>query len=240
VNYGPRSNFLYIAIPFTIYIPAYYYLLPLDTLNPLFTANRWDWQPHRKLGAKYLVLLCAGSTRFTKHLDIHRIIISWTTHLGSPPRYPRGGILIHTLSSFTIRFKFSLITKFITKSSLIMEMTFRKDLILQGYTTLPTHAYRLFMLYDTRFTWHAGKGWSTKTFPLLSLVHESLLKGLIRHREMDTSKWSLFAMCGIRFEAVPLLIPATPTCMPCTLFTNVFCAYAEWKSQTMWLMDHTR
>jgi hypothetical protein len=25
-----------------IYIFAYYYLLPLDTLNPLFTANRWD------------------------------------------------------------------------------------------------------------------------------------------------------------------------------------------------------
>jgi hypothetical protein len=41
---------------------AYYYLLPLDTLNPLFTANRWDWQPHRKLGAKFLVVLCAGST----------------------------------------------------------------------------------------------------------------------------------------------------------------------------------
>jgi hypothetical protein len=29
---------------------------------PLFQANRWDWQPHRKLGAKYLVVLCAGST----------------------------------------------------------------------------------------------------------------------------------------------------------------------------------
>jgi hypothetical protein len=28
----------------------------------LFTANRWDWQPHRKLGAKYLVVLCASST----------------------------------------------------------------------------------------------------------------------------------------------------------------------------------
>jgi hypothetical protein len=44
VNCGPRSNFLYIAINVTIYlliyIPAYYYLLPLDTLNPLFTANR--------------------------------------------------------------------------------------------------------------------------------------------------------------------------------------------------------
>jgi hypothetical protein len=65
VNYGPRSNFLYIAIPFTftrtIYILAYYYLLPLDTLNPLFTANRWDWQPHHKLGIKFLVVLCAGS-----------------------------------------------------------------------------------------------------------------------------------------------------------------------------------
>jgi hypothetical protein len=46
----------------TIYFLAYYYLLPLDTLNPLFTANRWDWQPHRKLGAKFLVMLCAGST----------------------------------------------------------------------------------------------------------------------------------------------------------------------------------
>jgi hypothetical protein len=45
-----------------IYIPAYYYLLPIDTLNPLFIANRWDWQPHRKLGAKFLVVLCAGST----------------------------------------------------------------------------------------------------------------------------------------------------------------------------------
>jgi energy-coupling factor transporter transmembrane protein EcfT len=37
-------------------------LLPLDTLNPLFTANRWDWQPHRKLGAKFLVVLCEGFT----------------------------------------------------------------------------------------------------------------------------------------------------------------------------------
>jgi 4-amino-4-deoxy-L-arabinose transferase-like glycosyltransferase len=67
VNCGPRSNFLYIAITcllllalFTIL--AYYYCFPLDTLIPLFIANRWDWQPHRKLGAKYLVVLCAGST----------------------------------------------------------------------------------------------------------------------------------------------------------------------------------
>jgi hypothetical protein len=39
-----------------------FFLSSRDTLNPLFTANRWDWQPHRKLGAKYLVMLCAGST----------------------------------------------------------------------------------------------------------------------------------------------------------------------------------
>jgi hypothetical protein len=37
-------------------------LLPLDTLNPLFTANRRDWQLHRKLGAKFLVVLYAGFT----------------------------------------------------------------------------------------------------------------------------------------------------------------------------------
>jgi hypothetical protein len=40
---------------------AYYYCFPLDTLIPLFTANRWDWQPYRKLGSKFLVVLCAGS-----------------------------------------------------------------------------------------------------------------------------------------------------------------------------------
>jgi hypothetical protein len=41
---------------------AYYYYFPLDMLIPLFTANRWVWQPHRKLGTKYLVVLYAGST----------------------------------------------------------------------------------------------------------------------------------------------------------------------------------
>jgi hypothetical protein len=37
-------------------------LFPHHTVNPLFSANRWDWQPHWTLGAKYLVVLCAGST----------------------------------------------------------------------------------------------------------------------------------------------------------------------------------
>jgi hypothetical protein len=41
-----------------IYIPAYYYLLPLYTLSPLFTANRWDWQPHRKLGQSLGCVVC--------------------------------------------------------------------------------------------------------------------------------------------------------------------------------------
>jgi hypothetical protein len=44
-----------------VYFLAYYYCFPLDTLIPLFTTNRWDWQYHRKLGAKFLVVLCAGS-----------------------------------------------------------------------------------------------------------------------------------------------------------------------------------
>jgi hypothetical protein len=63
VNCGPRSNFLYIALPFYYYSLCLLYLqtiilLPLDTLIPLFTANRWDWQPYSKLGAKYLFVLC--------------------------------------------------------------------------------------------------------------------------------------------------------------------------------------
>jgi hypothetical protein len=67
VNYGPRSNFLYIALPFyftrTVYFTRFtIILLPLDMLIPLFTVNRWDWQPHRKLGAKYLFVLYAGFT----------------------------------------------------------------------------------------------------------------------------------------------------------------------------------
>jgi hypothetical protein len=45
---------------FTLF--AYYHYFPLDTLIHLFTTNQWDWQPHCKLGAKYLVVLCAGST----------------------------------------------------------------------------------------------------------------------------------------------------------------------------------
>jgi hypothetical protein len=49
----PVHSFAYLySLLFTcfIYILANYYLLPLDMLNPLFTTNRWDWQPHCKLG----------------------------------------------------------------------------------------------------------------------------------------------------------------------------------------------
>jgi hypothetical protein len=67
VNCGPRSNFLYIVTPFDLYSHYLLYLktiiqLPFDTLIPLFTANRWDWQPHRKLRTKYLFVLCVGFT----------------------------------------------------------------------------------------------------------------------------------------------------------------------------------
>jgi hypothetical protein len=65
VNCGPRPNFLYIVTSFLLYSHYLLYLqtiiqLPLDMLISLFIANRWDWQPHRKLGTKYLFVLCAG------------------------------------------------------------------------------------------------------------------------------------------------------------------------------------
>jgi hypothetical protein len=66
VNCGPCSILLhsYYRLLFTsiIYFLANSYLLPHDMFNPLFTANRWDWQPHCKLGQRTLVVLCAGST----------------------------------------------------------------------------------------------------------------------------------------------------------------------------------
>jgi hypothetical protein len=38
------------------------YHFPHDTFNSLLSTNRWDWQPHCKLGQSILVVLCAGST----------------------------------------------------------------------------------------------------------------------------------------------------------------------------------
>jgi hypothetical protein len=66
VNYGPQSILLHsycrlLSISI-IYFLGNKYLLPHDTFNPLFIANRWDWQPHCKLGQSTLVVLCAGST----------------------------------------------------------------------------------------------------------------------------------------------------------------------------------
>jgi hypothetical protein len=66
VNCGPRSILLllYYRLLSTsiIYFLANKYLLPHDMFNHLFIANRWDWQPHCKLGQSNLVVLCAGST----------------------------------------------------------------------------------------------------------------------------------------------------------------------------------
>jgi hypothetical protein len=65
VNCGPRSILLHsyyrllLQALFTFsQITIFYH----DTFNPLFTANRWDWQPHCKLGQSTLIVLCVGST----------------------------------------------------------------------------------------------------------------------------------------------------------------------------------
>jgi hypothetical protein len=66
VNCGSRSillhSFYRLLCTSIIYFFANKYLLPHDTFNPLFTANRWDWQPHCLLEQSTLVVLCAGST----------------------------------------------------------------------------------------------------------------------------------------------------------------------------------
>jgi hypothetical protein len=62
------TSVLWTPVRFRLYCYHLFTLLALFTIAfhsirsyTLFTANRWDWQPHRKLGAKYLVVLCAGS-----------------------------------------------------------------------------------------------------------------------------------------------------------------------------------
>jgi hypothetical protein len=66
VSCGPWSILLHIYYRLLstsiIYFLANKYLLPHDMFNPLFIANRWDSQPHCKLGQSTLVVLCAGST----------------------------------------------------------------------------------------------------------------------------------------------------------------------------------
>jgi hypothetical protein len=55
---------------------------------PVFTANLWDWQPHRKLGAKYLVVLCAGSTLLLVEdalIRLQRIYNFWCSMLVFTP-----------------------------------------------------------------------------------------------------------------------------------------------------------
>jgi hypothetical protein len=67
VNYGPQSYFHHIAITCLLYSHYLHYSHTFTAFHsirsyPLFQANRWDWQPHCKLGTKYLVVLCADST----------------------------------------------------------------------------------------------------------------------------------------------------------------------------------
>jgi hypothetical protein len=66
VNCRPWSYFHYIAFTCLFYSHCLLYSYTITILHsicsyPLFQANRWDWQPHRKLEIKYLVVLCAGS-----------------------------------------------------------------------------------------------------------------------------------------------------------------------------------
>ena len=62
VNYGPWSISLsliyHLLFTITVYFLQANHYLPHYTFNPLFSSNRWDWQPHRKLGQSIVVVLC--------------------------------------------------------------------------------------------------------------------------------------------------------------------------------------
>jgi hypothetical protein len=82
VNCGRRSYFLYIAITYLLYSHYILYSHTIITFHsirsyPLFQANWWDWQPHRKLGTKYLVVLWAGSMLLLAEDALTRFIVKW-------------------------------------------------------------------------------------------------------------------------------------------------------------------
>jgi hypothetical protein len=54
----PLHSFTILLLLTLFTLLAYYYPFTTRYAQSLFTANRWDWQPHRKLGAKFLVVLC--------------------------------------------------------------------------------------------------------------------------------------------------------------------------------------
>ena len=68
---------------------------------------------------------------------------------GSPPCSEKGSIPITTLTSFTILIIVVYDLVLIPKSSITADTAFRKDLSLQGCTTLPTRANRLLMPHVT-------------------------------------------------------------------------------------------
>jgi hypothetical protein len=50
------------------------HLCPQYMSYPLFSANRWDWQPHCKLGQSSLVVLCAASTLLLVSSTAHQTV----------------------------------------------------------------------------------------------------------------------------------------------------------------------
>ena len=66
-----------------------------------------------------------------------------------------------------------MIIESVTKSSLIVDTTFRKDLTLQGCTTLSTRTNRLLMPAISPLPWKASRGWMATLYSCanLSMIH---------------------------------------------------------------------
>jgi hypothetical protein len=62
MNCGPRSNFLYIAIPFYFYSYCLLSCILLSYYHSIRSILCLQQTENRKLGAKFLVVLCAGFT----------------------------------------------------------------------------------------------------------------------------------------------------------------------------------
>jgi hypothetical protein len=186
-----------------------------------------------KRGKKAITLIIETATKSSSH--IHQINISWTYPLGSPPRNPRGSNPIHTLFlKFYDEVKVLYDQASVSKSSITVDMAFRKDLTLQGCTTLPTCDDHLHS-HMTSFRETLAEWWSPTTFTSHRPIPWATPKGSIRHYKMAILQHGTVC-CESRlvYQRNPpqstLATSLYDAPLPPSRFT--FDTYAKWKAQT--------
>jgi hypothetical protein len=130
----------------------------------------------------------------------------------------------------------------IPKSFVTVDTAFRKDLTLQGCTSLPTRAGRL--LTPESLALVRGRpveGGRPRPLPYFRLDHESRPKNCSAITGQVPKSVLKVVRMGSSSMPTASFTPATSCMMHLWKpFPRLFNAYAKWKSRSMWLMKQTR